>query len=96
MVTGFATLLWLCAALLVLSRGGLPLFPVPSALSRIGTWVLVGLLGVGTLLNLASSSPWERFGWGPFTLVMSVLGIVLARSGFATARTTPEVDRVGA
>jgi hypothetical protein len=94
MVTGFATLLWLCAALLVLSRGGLPLFPVPSALSRIGTWVLVGLLGVGTLLNLASSSPWERFGWGPFTLVMSVLGIVLARSGFATARTTPEVDRV--
>jgi hypothetical protein len=35
------------------------------------TSVLVGLLGVGGLLNFASSSSWERFGWGPFTLVCS-------------------------
>ncbi|HEX8508844.1 MAG TPA: serine hydrolase domain-containing protein [Propionibacteriaceae bacterium] len=33
------------------------------------------------LLNVASSSSWERFGWGPFTLVLFILGVVLARSG---------------
>jgi hypothetical protein len=81
LVTGFATVVWFIAALLVLVRGGAPLVPVPRAFSEVGTWVLVGLLGVGTLMNLASSSPWERFGWGPFTLVMFVLGVVLARSG---------------
>ncbi len=30
-----------------------------------GTWVLVGLLSVATLLNVASSSPWETPRPGP-------------------------------
>ena len=81
LVTGFATVVWFIAALLVLVRGGAPLVPGLRALSGVGTWVLVGLLGIGTLMNFASSSPWERSGWGPFTLVMFVLGVVLARSG---------------
>jgi len=80
-VTGIATLVWLLAALVVLARGGRALAPVPSGVARAGTWALVGLLGLGTLMNFASSSPWERFGWGPFTLIMFGLCVALARSG---------------
>ena len=45
-----------------------------------GTWILVGVLLVGALMNFASSSPWERFLWGPLALVLAVLCFVLARS----------------
>lgn len=81
LVTGFSALVWLFATLLVLARGGRALVPLPERVSRVGTWVLVGLLGLGALMNFASSSPWERFGWGPFTLVMFTICLVLARSG---------------
>ena len=37
---------------------------------QFGTWVLVGLLSVATLLNVASSSPWETPGWGQYRLSM--------------------------
>ena len=86
LVTGFSTVMWLSAALLVLARGGRALVPLPKAVSRIGTWVLVGLLGLGAVMNAASSSPWERFGWAPFTLVLFTLGVVLARSGSPAGR----------
>jgi hypothetical protein len=81
LVTGFATGVWLFAALLVLARGGRALVPMPDAVTRVGAWVLVGLLGPSALLNFASSSPWERFGWGPFTLVIFTFAVILARSG---------------
>ena len=81
LVTGLFTVVWLFAALLVLPRGGYALVPLPKAVARVGPWVLVGLLGVGALMNFASSSPWERFGWGPFTLVLFTCGVTLARSG---------------
>ena len=81
LVTGFGAVVWLSAALIVLARGGRPLVPLPAAVVRAGTWVVVSLLGFGTLLNFASSSPWERFGWGPFTLIMFGLCLVLALSG---------------
>lgn len=42
------------------------------------TWVLVGLLALGTLMNLASSSPWERFGWAPFSATLAALCIAAA------------------
>jgi hypothetical protein len=86
LVTGLLAVMWLFAALLVLARGGYALVPLPEAVSRVGTWVLVGLLGLGALMNFASSSPWERFGWGPFTLVLFILGVVLARSGLPPGR----------
>jgi CubicO group peptidase (beta-lactamase class C family) len=81
LVTGLTVPVWLFATLLVLARGGRALLPLPRRVTQLGTWLLVGLLGVGTLLNLASSSPWERFGWAPFNLLLLVLGVVLARSG---------------
>ncbi|HEX8509377.1 MAG TPA: hypothetical protein VF635_07755, partial [Propionibacteriaceae bacterium] len=80
LVTGLTVPVWLFAALLVLARGGRALLPLPRRVTQLGTWLLVGLLGVGMLLNVASSSPWERFGWGPFNLVLLVLSVVLARS----------------
>ncbi len=95
LVTGLSTIVWVFAALLVLARGGCPVVPLPEAVSRVGAWVLVGLLGTGALLNLASSSPWERFGWAPFTLVLLILGVLLARSGAAPGRPVPAAAPVG-
>jgi hypothetical protein len=71
---------------LVLARGGYALVALPDAVPRVATWVLVGLLGLGALMNFASSSPWERFGWGPFTLVLIILGVVLARTAVPAGR----------
>ena len=81
LVTGLTVPVWLFATLLVLARGGYGLVPMPWRVTQLGTWLLVALLGVGMLLNVASSSPWERFGWAPFNLVILVLGVVLARGG---------------
>jgi hypothetical protein len=30
-------------------------------------------------MNLASSSPWERFGWAPFTFLLALVTLVVAR-----------------
>ena len=48
---------------------------------RWGTWALVGLLLVGAVPNFASSSQWERFGWGPVTLILVVLCRFVALRG---------------
>ncbi len=40
---------------------------------RRGAWIVVGVLTFGGLLNFASPSPWERFGWGPFSLILAGL-----------------------
>jgi hypothetical protein len=79
--TGAGAVVWLIAALVVLARGGRALVSLPQAVTRVGTWAVAALLAVGAVLNFASSSPWERFGWGPYTLVMLTLCLVLARSG---------------
>ena len=89
LVAGLAAVIWFCAALIVLARGGRALVPLPDAVARVGTWLTVGLLGLGAFLNSASSTPWERFGWGPFTLVLFALGVVLARSGPPRHRSAP-------
>lgn len=80
LVSGVGAIVWLCAAVLVLARGGWVVVPLPDAVSRRATWGLAGLLAVGALMNAASSSPWERYGWGPFTLALFVLCVVLVRS----------------
>lgn len=46
---------------------------------RVGTWALVVILVLSSLLNLASSSPWERFGWAPFTVLLAISTFVVAR-----------------
>ena len=84
-VTAVSTVVWLFATLLVLVRGGFAISLLPTAVARWGTWVLAGFLGLGVLLNFASSSPWERYGWGPFTLAMLILCISLARTASQSA-----------
>ncbi|TDK25507.1 hypothetical protein E2F48_09650 [Arthrobacter crusticola] len=69
---------WLLAALMVLARGR----SVPAPAGRAVRWGVRGfivLLAVGTLLNAASSSPWERFLWAPLALVLLLLCLRLDR-----------------
>jgi hypothetical protein len=75
-----AAVVWLLAAVVVLGRGGYWGSPRRSAALRWGTWLVAGLLGLGALVNFASSSPWERFGWGPLALLLAIGCVVLARS----------------
>ncbi|WP_159800760.1 hypothetical protein [Arthrobacter zhaoguopingii] len=69
---------WLLAALTVLARGRPGPVPAGRAL-RWGVRGLIVLLAAGTLLNAASSSPWERFFWAPLALVLLLLCLRLDR-----------------
>jgi hypothetical protein len=91
-VSGIATLLWPLAALVVLGRGGYRVPLISARVSRTGTWGLVGLLSLGVLMNLASSSDWERFLQAPIAAVLAALCLVVARtpSGAAGAATDRE------
>ena len=75
-----AAVVWVLAALIVLASGGFEIAPIPDGVARWGTWVLVGLLPVGALMNLASSSRWERFLWGPTALILAALCFLVART----------------
>ena len=78
--SGVAAGVWLLAALIVLGRAGFQVVSLPDAVLRRGIWVLVGLLFVGAVMNLASSSVWERYGWGPVALILGVMCLFVARS----------------
>lgn len=67
------------AAIIVLGRAGYwgTRF---SDLFRRGTWVLAVLLALGAVMNLASSSVWERFLWAPVALAIALACLVVARS----------------
>jgi hypothetical protein len=67
---------WIFASLVVLGRAEIG--PLSGSYLRWASWVLVGVLVVGALMNAASKSRWERFGWAPFTLVLAVLCAVVA------------------
>jgi hypothetical protein len=73
-----AVVFWILAALIVLGRAGFEVSPFPDVVERWGTWILVGLLPVGALMNIASSSRWERYLWGPLALVLASLTLVVA------------------
>jgi len=73
-----AAVFWMLAMLIVLGRAGFDVSPFPDVVERWGTWVLVGLLPVGALMNVASSSRWERYLWGPLALILALLTLVVA------------------
>jgi hypothetical protein len=75
-----AALVWAGAVLIVVRRSGLGLGALPPSLGTVGIWVLFGLLLLGTVMNVASSSPWERFFWAPYALAVAALCLVVARS----------------
>jgi hypothetical protein len=72
-----AVVFWILAALIVLGRAGFETL-LPDVVERSGTWILVGLLPVGALMNVASSSRWERYLWGPLALILALLTLVVA------------------
>lgn len=75
------------AAAVILGRGGLWGSDRFSGAFRVGAWALVAILPLGALMNLASSSPWERFGWAPFTVVLAVATFVTARGRSSSEHT---------
>ena len=77
--SAFAAILWILATLVVLRRAGYSVSRLPSSVARWGTWVLVGALPLGALMNFASSSSWERFMWGPIALLLASLCLLVAR-----------------
>ncbi len=77
--SALATGFWLIAALVILRRGGYRVQVVPERAASGGAWTLVGVLGLATLMNLASSSRWERYGWAPYSLALGGLTLVVAR-----------------
>ena len=70
-----AGLIWSFSVLVVLGRVGVGPLPAIAWL----TWVLIGLLLIGTVMNLASASPWERYFWSPYAFVLAMLTLVVAR-----------------
>ncbi len=75
-----AVVIWLLAAVLILGRGGVVAIPVPREVLVWGAWILVALSAVGSLVNIASSSPWERFGWAPLAAALAILSAIVASS----------------
>lgn len=78
--SGFAVAVWILAAAIVLGRAGLRAL-LPSGFVHWGTWTLVAMSLLAALMNFASSSPWERFIWGPVALIETGLCLVVARGG---------------
>lgn len=72
--------IWLLAAVLILGRAGVIGLPVPREVLAWGAWILVVLSALGALVNVASSSPWERFGWAPLAAAMAILSAIVASS----------------
>lgn len=76
--SGIAVVFWSVAAAVVLARSRVDATFVPDAVARWGTWVLVAVMAVGAAANAASSSPWERYLWAPFSLALGVLCFIVA------------------
>ena len=75
-----AVVIWLIATAVILARADYLTLPVPPEVVIGGAWMVVIVLALGTIVNVASSSPWERFGWGPLAAALAALGLVVARS----------------
>ena len=76
--SGIAAVVWLLAAVLILARSHTIALPIPADVVTVGAWALVVLSSLGAAVNLASSSPWERFGWAPYAAALAVLALIVA------------------
>lgn len=79
-----AAIVYCLAALVVLRRGGYHVPLVSTRVARVGTWTLGALMSLGALVNFASPGDWERFGWGPFALILGILCVVVRAVGART------------
>ena len=76
--SAFAAAFWVVAALVVLARAGFDWLPIPVSVATWGTWVLVGMLLLGTVMNLASRSRLERLIQTPVAAVLAILCLLVA------------------
>jgi hypothetical protein len=76
--SAFAAVVWAVAALVVLARAGLDWSPIPFRAATWGTWILFGLLLLGTVMNLASRSRLERLIQTPVAAVLAILCLLVA------------------
>lgn len=83
--SAIAALFWVLAAAVVLGRAGFAVSPLSPAVARSGTWILVGLLPLGAVMNFASPSRWERYLWGPVALILAGFCFVVARGAMPPA-----------
>lgn len=73
-----AVFVYVFLAAILLDRAGLTrLLPWPMVVER-GIWVVVGLFGLGLVLNLISSSRAERRLMSPVAALLTAAGIVVA------------------
>jgi len=76
--SAIAAVVWTLAALVILGRADLG--PFSGGFTRWAAWVLVGVLALGSVMNAASKSGWERYGWAPFTFTLAVICALVAGS----------------
>ena len=93
--SGVAVFAWLFAALVVLARVGYEVPILSPGFARIATWVVAGILVVGTLANMASRSRLERAIWAPTSLVLAILVVVVAMSDSRVRMTGPQTFESG-
>jgi hypothetical protein len=79
--SGLAAAVWIAAAFVVLGGAGYDVSALPQKVAGWGTWVLFGMLALGALMNLASSSRWERFLMSPIAAFLSLLCLIVALAG---------------
>lgn len=94
-VSSVSMVIFVAAAFVVLGRAGHWGERLAAAF-RVGTWALVGILALGAVMNAASPSLWERFGWAPFTLLLAVATAVVARGRSDTDAERPRDPWTGA
>lgn len=82
--SGVAGVAWLFAAAIVLGRADLLSTGLPDGVVRWGSWALVGLLAIGTVMNLASRSRLERAIWTPVCAALTVATFLVASSPWPT------------
>lgn len=71
-----AVVLVLIARVVAAAAGLVATSPLPESWVEPATWIVTGYFGVGTIVNLISRSPVERF-WAPVALVTAICcGIV--------------------
>ena len=74
------------AALIVFGRAGYWRPPVPAAIFRWGSWVLVGGMSLSALANFASPTVGERFFLGPSALLLAILCFAATRLALRPGR----------
>jgi hypothetical protein len=79
--SAIAVAIWVFASAVVLGRAGMRVVPLSDTVVRRGTWILFGTSVLAAIVNFASPSAWERFTWGPVSVVLAVLCFLVARAG---------------